>query len=80
MENREHKIGKMIVGYEPFRGGWKMYVARNDERMAIDVGAGSEDVVWGRMKLLAKMIEDQIGEDCREVQSQAFQAGIESCR
>lgn len=70
-----YQIGKLTVGYEPFRGGWKLYVERGDERIAFHEGAMLESVVKTRAAMLAHLIEDEVGEECRTVQAQAYDAG-----
>jgi hypothetical protein len=77
---REYKIGDLVVGYEPFRDGFNIYVGRHGERMNIHEISKDEFVARTRTAMLAKMIEDEIGDECRKVQTQAYAAGLEAQR
>lgn len=77
---REYKIGDLVIGYEPFRDGWNIYVGRHGERMNLHEVSKDEMVVRQRTELLRLMIENEIGDECRAVQSQAYGAGMDAQR
>ena len=75
-----YKIGKLIVGYEPFRDGWQLYVQRGDERINLHELSKDETVAKTRAAMLAHLFEEEVGDECRSVQAQAYQAGAEAER